>query len=172
MKPLLIVLVLLIYLRYVFGIVNLIIGVQLPCQSLIDCLSSPDENSVCYQGYCVPCRNSSESCSSSIHCCSGARCYRHRCTNLVTTGQTCRLNRECLDTNDFCINRRCTQCVPLWSPCSTDPLSTPCCTGIGICRFGICQPAFTQSERCSSSFECADELVCLQGRCQNPLEPC
>src|SRR5690349_15258357 len=112
--------------RYVFGIVNVIVGDQLPCESIVDCLSSSDSNTTCYQGYCVPCRKSSESCSSSTHCCSGSRCYRHQCTSLYKTGQPCRLSRECFDTNDYCINRRCTRCLSLWSPCSLNPLSIPC----------------------------------------------
>ena len=158
--------------RYVFGIVNMIVGVQSPCESLVDCLSSTDSNTVCYQGYCVPCRNSTESCSSSIHCCSGSRCYRRRCTSLYQTGQSCRLSRECLHMNDYCINRRCTQCLPLWSPCSLDPFSAPCCIGTGICQAGICRPAHTQSQTCLSTFDCANELVCLSGICQDPLGNC
>lgn len=158
--------------RYVFGIVNMIVGVQSPCESLVDCLSSTDSNTVCYQGYCVPCRNSTESCSSSIHCCSGSRCYRRRCTSLFQTGQSCRLSRECRHTNDYCINRRCTQCLPLWSPCSLDPFAAPCCIGTGICQAGICRPAYKQSQTCLSTFDCADELVCLSGICQDPLGNC
>jgi hypothetical protein len=158
--------------RYVFGIVNMIVGVQSSCESIVDCLSSANSNTVCYQGYCVSCRNSSESCSSSVHCCSGSRCYRHRCTSLYTTGQSCRLNRQCLDTNDFCINRTCTPCVPLYSSCSSDPLAASCCVGVGICRFGICQPAHMHSQSCLNSFDCADELVCLGGICHNPLGQC
>lgn len=158
--------------HYVVGIVNMIVGVQAPCESLVDCLSSDNSNTVCYQGFCAPCRNSSESCSSSMHCCSGSRCYRHRCTSLYQTGQSCRLNRECLDTNDYCINRQCTRCTPLWSPCSSNPLSVPCCVGTGICQSGICQPAHTQSHPCLSTFDCANELVCLNGMCQDPLGHC
>jgi hypothetical protein len=158
--------------RCVFGMVNIILGFQSPCQSIVDCLSSTDRNTVCYQGSCVPCRNPKESCSSSSHCCSGSRCYRHQCTSLYQTGHTCRLHRECLDTNDFCINRICTRCIPLWSSCSSDPLSTPCCVGTSVCRFGICQPANKDSQSCLNTFDCADELVCLSGICQNPLGQC
>ncbi|CAF1181944.1 unnamed protein product [Rotaria sordida] len=163
---------LIIFLRYVFGIVNIIIGIQQPCESIVDCLSSNDSNTVCYEGYCVPCRNSSESCTSSSHCCGSSRCFRHRCTALYKTGQSCRLNRQCLDPNDFCINRICTRCIQLWASCSSDPLATPCCVGNGICRSGKCQPARIHSQACSSSFDCADELVCLSGTCQNPLGHC
>lgn len=148
------------------------IGTQQPCASIVDCFSSNYSNTVCYQGYCVPCRNPSDSCSSSSHCCGSARCFRHRCTALFKTGQSCRLNRQCLNVNDFCINRTCTRCIPLWSACSIEPLATPCCVGDSVCRFGICQPANTVSETCTTTFDCADELVCLSGTCQSPLGHC
>jgi hypothetical protein len=172
MKPPIFFLIIIIIPRYVFGIVNLIVGIQFPCQSIVDCLSTVNSSTVCYQGSCVPCRNTSESCSSSMHCCSGSRCYRHRCTALYRTGQSCRLNRECLNINDYCINRICTRCIPLGSSCSLDPLSAPCCIGTGICRSGICQPAHTNSQTCSTAFDCADELVCISGKCQDPLGHC
>jgi hypothetical protein len=158
--------------RSLFAIVNMIVGVESPCTSIIDCLSSTNSHAVCYESSCVPCRQSNESCSSSMHCCSGSRCYRHRCTPLYITGQACRLHRQCLDVNDFCVNRTCTRCVPLWSTCSSDPLTTPCCIGLGICRHGICQPAHTDSQACISTFDCANELICLAGKCQNPLGQC
>ncbi|CAF0836141.1 unnamed protein product [Adineta steineri] len=158
--------------RYVFAIVNVIIDVRSTCESTVDCLSYNDANTVCYRGHCVPCRNSSESCSNSAHCCSGSRCYRHQCTPLYKTGQTCHLHRECFNTDDFCINQICTRCTPLYSSCSTDPSSTPCCIGNGICRYGICQPTQTYSKSCLNTFDCSDELVCLSGICQDPLEGC
>jgi hypothetical protein len=158
--------------RYVFAIVDMIVGVQSPCESIVDCLSSINATTTCYQGFCVPCRSSSQSCSNSAHCCSGSRCYHRRCTALFKTGEPCRLNRQCLDTDDFCIDRICTQCISLHSPCSDNPLSAPCCIGEGICRSGICQPAYTHSETCLNTFDCADELVCLSGTCQNPLGQC
>ncbi|CAF3361918.1 unnamed protein product [Rotaria socialis] len=163
---------LIIFPRYVFGIVNIIIGIQQPCTSMVDCLSSNNSNTVCYQGYCGSCRNSSQSCSSSTHCCGASRCLRHRCTALYKTGQACRLSRQCLNINDFCINRTCIRCIPLWSTCSTEPLATPCCVGDAVCRSGICQPASTNSQVCLTTFDCANELVCLAGTCQNPLGYC
>ncbi len=172
MKPS-IILLLLIVPRYVFAVVNMIVGVQYPCETIVDCLSSSTyANTICYKGFCVPCLNSTQSCSNSAQCCSGSRCYRHHCTALYKTGGACHLNRQCLDANDFCINRKCTRCLPLYSPCSDNPLSTPCCIGNGICRFGICQPAHTHSQICLNTFDCADELVCLSGTCQNPLGEC
>lgn len=158
--------------RYVFAIVNMIVGVESPCQSILDCLSLNNSRTVCHQGYCVPCRLSRESCSSSLHCCSGSRCYRHQCTPLYKTGQPCRLHRECLDVNDFCINRLCVRCLPLWSSCSLDPVAIPCCVGVGTCRYGVCQPAQTDAQTCTNSFECADELICVSGKCLNPLGGC
>ncbi|UJR37647.1 hypothetical protein I4U23_030344 [Adineta vaga] len=158
--------------RSIFAVVNVIIDSRSPCESVVDCLSSNQSTTICYHGQCVPCRQSSESCSSAVHCCSGSRCYRHRCTPLYKTGQTCRIHRECFDTDDFCIDRICTRCISLYSSCSTNPLSTPCCVGKGICRFGICQPAYRHTQTCVNTFDCADELVCLAGVCQDPLGGC
>ena len=158
--------------RHVFALVNMLVGIQHPCESIVDCFALKDSRTICYQGHCVPCRGTSESCSSSSHCCSGSRCYRHRCTALVKTGQSCRLSRQCLDLNDYCVNQKCTQCKPVGSPCLIDPLATPCCVGQGICREDICQPAHTDAHRCADTFDCANDLVCLAGTCQNPLGPC
>lgn len=170
MKPLLFFLI--IAPRSLLAIVNMIVGIESPCQSLIDCLSLNNSRTICYQGYCQPCRESSQSCSSSLHCCAGSRCYRHRCTPMFPTGHSCRFHRQCRDSNDFCINQKCTRCLPLRSPCSSHPLATPCCVGLGICRHGICQPALLETQPCSSTFDCAEDLICLEGRCQNPLGEC
>ena len=163
---------LIVFSRYIFGIVSIMVGIQLPCKSIVDCLSSNNSTTVCYLGYCAPCHNAGEPCSNSSHCCSSSRCYRRRCTALYKTGHSCRLHRQCIDMNDFCINRTCTRCLSLWSPCLSDPLSTPCCVGEGICQYGICQSAHIQSETCESTFDCANELICLSGKCQNPFGRC
>ena len=167
------ILLLFFYMPFVFAIINIRIDSPSTCRSLIDCFDSSDsQTTICYEGYCAPCRQSGELCSSSSHCCSGARCYRHHCTILYETGHICRLNRQCYDLNDFCINNRCTRCQSLWSPCSLRLNSSPCCTGISVCRNNICQPARRNLQYCRDTFDCADDLICLSGKCQNPLGQC
>lgn len=157
---------------FVLSSIHPYVGIQTRCNSLIDCLSTNGHNSICYEGFCSSCRQPGQSCSSSIHCCSGSRCLRYQCTPVYKTGERCNLNRECLDVNDYCINKVCTGCLPLGSRCSLGNSETPCCIGIGVCRSGICQPALIDSQSCTNTFDCSNDLICISGKCQDPIGPC